>query len=207
MRRYFHYRLKEEIPSRKVIVAKVVKVFPICGNFIFITLLKKRQALSPIMRQISVHILVYYFFKTYFIIFHLHKLEYGKTKAMRISRTPSLVQNTIDQKQLQKVEYLNWLGNMITIDARCTWDVKSTIAVVEVAFNKKILFTRKLNLNLWKKLVKCRILRTDFYGAETWTLRKVDKKFWGASSPLRWFNNKEFFVYYTYSRTQLYFIY
>jgi len=120
MRRYFHYRLKEEIPSRKVIVAKVVKVFPICGNFIFITLLKKRQALSPIMRQISVHILVYYFFKTYFIIFHLHKLEYGKTKAMRISRTPSLVQNTIDQKQLQKVEYLNWLGNMITIDARCT---------------------------------------------------------------------------------------
>jgi hypothetical protein len=29
--------------------------------------------------------------------------------------------------------------------------------------------------------------------------------FWGASSPLCLFNNKEFFVYYTYSRPQLYF--
>jgi len=30
-------------------------------------------------------------------------------------------------------------------------------------------------------------------------------KFWSASSPLCWFNNGRIFVYYTYSRTQLYF--
>jgi len=42
-----------------------------------------------------------------------------------------------------------------------------------------------------------------------WSIRLCQEFFfqsWGASSPLCWFNNKEFFVYYTYSRTQLYFI-
>jgi hypothetical protein len=44
----------------------------------------------------------------------------------------------IDKKQLQNVEYLNWLGNMMTSDASCTQVIKSTISMVEVAFNKKI---------------------------------------------------------------------
>jgi len=37
--------------------------------------------------------------------------------------------------------------------------------------------------------------------------RSPERQFWSASSPLCWFNNKEFFVCYTYSRTQLYFTY
>jgi hypothetical protein len=42
---------------------------------------------------------------------------------------------------------------------------------------KKNLFTRKLDLNLRKKLVKCYIYSTALYGAETWTLLKVDQKY------------------------------
>jgi hypothetical protein len=34
-----------------------------------------------------------------------------------------------------------------------------------------------LDLNLRKKLVNCYILSTDIYGAETWTLRKVEQKY------------------------------
>jgi hypothetical protein len=34
-----------------------------------------------------------------------------------------------------------------------------------------------LNLNLRKKLVKCYIWSIALYGAETWTLRKIDKKY------------------------------
>jgi hypothetical protein len=46
------------------------------------------------------------------------------------------------------------------------------------AFNKKkILFTRKLDLNLRKKLVKCYIWSMAFYGAETWMLREEDQKY------------------------------
>jgi hypothetical protein len=44
---------------------------------------------------------------------------------------------------------------MVTDDARCTREIKSRIAMVKSAFNKKkTLFTSKLDLNLRKKLVK-----------------------------------------------------
>ena len=43
----------------------------------------------------------------------------------------------------------------------------------EACNKKKSLFTRKLDLHLRKKPVRCHIL----YGAETWTLRKVDQKY------------------------------
>ena len=45
------------------------------------------------------------------------------------------------------------------------------------AFNrKKTLFTSKLYLHLGKKLVKSYVQYITLYGAETWTLRKVDQK-------------------------------
>jgi hypothetical protein len=84
----------------------------------------------------------------------------------------------IDQKQSENVEYSNYLGSMITNDARCTREIKSSIAMAKVAFNKKKnLFTSKLDLNLRKKLVKCYIWSVALYGVETWTLRKVDQKY------------------------------
>jgi hypothetical protein len=64
---------------------------------------------------------------------------------------------------------------MITNDARCTCEVKFSIALAKTAFNnKKTLFTSKLDLNVRKKLLKCYIWIIGFYGAETWTLQKVD---------------------------------
>jgi hypothetical protein len=69
------------------------------------------------------------------------------------------------------------LGAMIN-DARCTREIKSRIAMAKAAFNKKKnLFTSKLDLNIRKKLVKYYILSVALYGAETWTLRKVDQKY------------------------------
>ncbi|RXY27484.1 hypothetical protein DD577_28870, partial [Klebsiella pneumoniae] len=63
-------------------------------------------------------------------------------------------------------------------DARCTREIKSRIAMAKTAFNKKKnLFTSKLELNLRKKLVKCYIWSIALYGAETWTLGKVDQKY------------------------------
>jgi hypothetical protein len=47
--------------------------------------------------------------------------------------------------------------------------------MAKAALNKKTLFTRKLDLNLWKKLVKCYIWSIALYGAETWTRRKDQK--------------------------------
>jgi hypothetical protein len=50
--------------------------------------------------------------------------------------------------------------------------------MAKTAFNKKKnIFTSKLELNLRKKLVKCYIWSIALYGAETWTVRKVDQKY------------------------------
>jgi hypothetical protein len=51
------------------------------------------------------------------------------------------------------------------------------IALAKAAYNKKrALFTRKMDLELKKKLVKCYIWSIVIYGYETWTLRTVDQK-------------------------------
>ena len=48
--------------------------------------------------------------------------------------------------------------------------------MAKAAVNKKTLFTSKLDLNLRKKLVNCYVWSIALYGAETWTLWKVDQK-------------------------------
>ena len=99
------------------------------------------------------------------------KMNVEKTKVMRISRRPSPVTISLDQKQLENVKCFKYLGSMLTDDGRCTCEIKSRIAVAKAAFNKKKnLFTSKLNLNL-RKLVKCYVWSMALYGAETWTLR------------------------------------
>jgi hypothetical protein len=82
----------------------------------------------------------------------------------------------IHQKQLNSVEYFNYLGRIITNNARCTWEIKSIIARAKAAFNKKILFNRKLELNLRKKLAKCYIWSIALYGVEILALRNADLK-------------------------------
>jgi hypothetical protein len=63
-------------------------------------------------------------------------------------------------------------------DARCTRGIKSRIAMAKAAFNRKTnLCTSKLDLHVRTKLVKCYIWSITLYGAETWTLRKVDQKY------------------------------
>jgi hypothetical protein len=69
-----------------------------------------------------------------------------------ISRQPFQIQIMTDQKQPENVEYFNYLGSMLTNDARCTWEIKSKIATAKTAFNKKkTLLTCKLGVNLRKK--------------------------------------------------------
>jgi hypothetical protein len=79
---------------------------------------------------------------------------------------------------MENVEYFSYVDSLITNDARCTREIKSRIAMAKAAFNKKkTIFTSKLDLNLRKKLVKCYIWSIGLYGAETWTLQKVDQKY------------------------------
>jgi len=99
-----------------------------------------------------------------------------KTKVMTISRQPSPITITIDQKQQENVKSFKYLGSMLTEDGMFTCEIKSRIAMAKAAFSKKNLFTSKLDLNLRKRLVRCYVWSIALYGAETWTLRKTDQK-------------------------------
>jgi hypothetical protein len=96
--------------------------------------------------------------------------EYGmeinveETKTIRISRQPNPLQIKIDKKPGENVEEFNYLGSMITNDARCTWVIKVRIAMAKAAFNKKkTLFRSKLDSELRKKLMSCYIWSIALY--------------------------------------------
>jgi hypothetical protein len=76
------------------------------------------------------------------------------------------------------VDFLKeYLGSMLTNDKICSCEIKSRTAMAKVGFNNKgAPFTRKVDLELRKKLVKCYICSIDLYGVKTWTLRAVDQK-------------------------------
>ena len=57
----------------------------------------------------------------------------------------------IHQKQLKNVEYLSYWGSLVTDDARCTSEIKYRIITTKAAFNKKTLFTSKMDVDLRKK--------------------------------------------------------
>jgi hypothetical protein len=95
---------------------------------------------------------------------------------MTISRQPFPVKLMIDKKQLENVESFKYLCRMKTNDGIYTCEIKSRIAMVKAAFNKKgALFTKKMDLELRKKLLNCYIWSIALYGAENWTLRAVDR--------------------------------
>jgi hypothetical protein len=83
------------------------------------------------------------------------EMNVEKTKVMRISREPSLLQIIIDQEQLEDLEYFSYLAKMIVCDARCTSEIKAQIAMAKASFDRKrTLSTSKLDFNAMKKLVK-----------------------------------------------------
>jgi hypothetical protein len=50
---------------------------------------------------------------------------------------PTPLQIKIEEKPVVNVEEFNYLGSMITNDARCTREIKARIAMAKTAFNRK----------------------------------------------------------------------
>jgi hypothetical protein len=106
------------------------------------------------------------------------EMNVENTKAVTFSRLPSSTQIKMQQKQQENLECFNNMCSVITNGARCRPETKCRIVMIKAAFDQQgSLFTSKLDINVRKKLVKCYICNTDFYGAESLILRKVDQKY------------------------------
>jgi hypothetical protein len=66
---------------------------------------------------------------------------------------------------------------MVINDGSCTREIKYSIDIAKTAFREISIFTRKLDLNLRKKVVECNIWSMALYGVGNWTLRRVDQKY------------------------------
>ena len=68
-------------------------------------------------------------------------------KLLADSRRPSPVSILMHQKQTEYVEYFNYLGILVTHDARCVSEIKSRVIKAKQNSTRSN-FTRKLDLNL-----------------------------------------------------------
>ena len=115
------------------------------------------------------------------------RLHQGQTRSVKIGRRirsgmlfvkrnlrqTSSIEIMIDEKQRENLESLKYLGSMIRNNARCKHEITSRISQ-HPARTKLI---SPANWTLREKLVLGYICNITLYGAEMWTLRKVDQKY------------------------------
>jgi hypothetical protein len=67
---------------------------------------------------------------------------------------------------------------VLTRDGYCPREIKKRIVFAKEAFNRQmLLLTSKLNIELKKKLLRCYVWSIALYGSDTWTLRKLERKY------------------------------
>ena len=99
----------------------------------------------------------------------------GKTKVMA---TGDIGEVTVDGKDIEVVKKFVFLGALITEDALCEKEVRRRIAMGKSAMGglTSIWKDRGVTLETKVKLVKVLVFPIVLYGAETWTMRKHERR-------------------------------
>ena len=102
-------------------------------------------------------------------------LNVGKTKVMT---TGDIREVTVDGKDIEVVTKFVFLGALITKDGLCEKEVRRRIAMGKAAMGglTSIWKDRGVTMETKMKLVKVLVFPIVFYGAETWTLRKHERR-------------------------------
>ena len=102
-------------------------------------------------------------------------LNVGKTKVMT---TGDIGEVTVDGKDIEVVTKFVFLGALITKDGLCEKEVRRRIAMGKAAMGglTSIWKDRGVTMETKVKLVKVLVFPIVLYGAETWTLRKHERR-------------------------------
>eukprot|EP00057_Strongylocentrotus_purpuratus_P023161 XP_011677635.1 PREDICTED: uncharacterized protein LOC105444715 [Strongylocentrotus purpuratus] len=105
------------------------------------------------------------------------KINITKTEVQAISKQPQLLNINVGGEQLKQVDKFTYLGGTISQTGSCSEEVKHRIGKAIGAFQalKKIWASQDIRCSTKVDLYKVLVLSILLYGAETWTLKKVDE--------------------------------
>ena len=102
-------------------------------------------------------------------------LNVGKTKVMMSEDQGEMV---VDGKHIEEVSHFIFLGSLITKDGFCEKEIRRRLAMGRSAMGglTKIWKDRGITLRTKIRLVKALVFPIDLHGAESWTMRKLERK-------------------------------
>ena len=102
-------------------------------------------------------------------------LNVGKTKVMMTEDQGEMV---VDGKHIEVVSHFILLGSLITKDGFCEMEIRRRLAMGRSAMGglTKIGKDRGITLRTKIRLVKALVFPIVLYGAESWTMRKLERK-------------------------------
>ena len=100
-----------------------------------------------------------------------------KTFSMNISKRNASPKCKIEI-EIKQVDKFQYLGSLITSDAKSGQEIKRRIGIAKTAFKfmSNVLIPRNIKGQTKLRLIKCYIWSTMMYGCETWTISEIMKK-------------------------------
>jgi Reverse transcriptase (RNA-dependent DNA polymerase). len=103
------------------------------------------------------------------------EINIDNSQVMGVSRSIESSRIKVGNRELKEVGRFKYLGSELIRDGYFTREIKTIIAIANEALNRKI--SSKLNIELRKKLVRSYVLSIELYVSETWTVRKLERKY------------------------------
>ena len=106
------------------------------------------------------------------------KVNWKKSKVMRVARKREECQVRIGDKQLEQVDTMKYLGVMISDDGSMQREVEARVGCasrVIGGLNQAILERRELSKQTKLKVVNATVMPVLMYGCEAWAVRKEQK--------------------------------
>ena len=84
----------------------------------------------------------------------------------------------IDGIEIKQVDKFEYLGSLMTSDAKSNQEMKRRIGIAKTGFKcmSDVLTARNINSQTKLRLIKCYIWSTMLYGCEKWTISEAMKK-------------------------------
>ena len=108
------------------------------------------------------------------------RINRAKTECMVVSKRNENTECVlkIHQEPIKKVEEFQYLGSIVTADARSTTEIKRRIGIAKTAFRKmkNLLTNGRLSIETRTRAIKTYVWSTLLYGCEAWTVSKDMEK-------------------------------